>query len=239
MKPSKSRYYCPEAQRHKILFESEKKAEDFIRYNNEEIRKATGYAPVRSYQCIACDGWHVTSSSEVRDLPIKTEMVIQAFREAQEEEKKRKEQAAAVRQEWRDRLEAAAANLQMQIDVIKEQIDNKGDKNIVISLIEEAFQVFARLGKAAKFRKHKRDLERELYRLEFGAEQLPDDAESNILVQIQTIEYLLEIKSDKALIHHIINETAKALRTSRNTVFVKYSNVQLEGKLNRLKSLVQ
>ena len=62
MKPVRNRRYCNGCNRSKILFESEEKANNFIRYNSEEILAENGKAPVRSYYCHFCGGWHVTSS---------------------------------------------------------------------------------------------------------------------------------------------------------------------------------
>lgn len=45
-----------------MLFESEQKADNFIRFNAEAVAEATGKAPVRSYYCALCCGWHVTSA---------------------------------------------------------------------------------------------------------------------------------------------------------------------------------
>lgn len=56
--------YCAESRKNKILFESEKKANDFIRYNSETIENENGYAPVRAYYCEICGGWHLTSLEE-------------------------------------------------------------------------------------------------------------------------------------------------------------------------------
>jgi DNA polymerase-3 subunit delta' len=46
-----------------MLFKSEKKAENFIKYNSDEILNETGIAPVRAYYCPFCGGWHITSSA--------------------------------------------------------------------------------------------------------------------------------------------------------------------------------
>lgn len=61
MKPTKNKVFCHECGRPKILFESEKKANNFIKFNSQEIINDTGRAPIRSYFCIVCNGWHVTS----------------------------------------------------------------------------------------------------------------------------------------------------------------------------------
>lgn len=60
MKPSKNKVFCYDCGRIKMLFESEKKANTFIKFNSEEIEDSNGFAPVRSYFCAACNGWHVT-----------------------------------------------------------------------------------------------------------------------------------------------------------------------------------
>lgn len=64
MKPKKNRYFCQDARRTKMLFETEGSAKRFIQFNAEEILEEEGKAPVRAYFCISCAGWHVTSKSE-------------------------------------------------------------------------------------------------------------------------------------------------------------------------------
>jgi hypothetical protein len=90
MKPTKSKIYCFDCGRHKILFESEKKAETFMKFNNEEIETESGYSPNRAYYCISCNGWHVTSG-EKRNVKSKTEIVLDLYREEAAEKKKRTE----------------------------------------------------------------------------------------------------------------------------------------------------
>lgn len=67
MKPSKNRIFCIECQRPKMLFETKSKAINFIKYNSHEIMEENGVAPIRTYLCKSCGGWHVTSSS--RPIP--------------------------------------------------------------------------------------------------------------------------------------------------------------------------
>ena len=62
MRPTKNRVYCYGSQRSKMLFESKAKADNFIAYNSEGILEENGKAPVRSYYCELCGGYHVTSN---------------------------------------------------------------------------------------------------------------------------------------------------------------------------------
>ena len=59
-KPSKNRIYCPECRRSKMLFESETKANTFIKFNKDNIENGD---KLRSYFCVCCVGWHITHST--------------------------------------------------------------------------------------------------------------------------------------------------------------------------------
>lgn len=55
MKPNINRMtYCIGCRRPKMLFEEKKKADNFIRFNKDEIFEENGKAPVRSYYCAFC-----------------------------------------------------------------------------------------------------------------------------------------------------------------------------------------
>lgn len=79
MKPIKSRIYCPECGRQKILFETEKKALNFIKFNSEEIEEESGRAPIRTYYCEFCGGWHVTSSTHYSESKTSANAFIKAY----------------------------------------------------------------------------------------------------------------------------------------------------------------
>lgn len=64
MKPTNNRIYCIGCRHTKILFESEAKAVNFIKFNKEEIALNSKKVPQRAYYCSFCCGWHVTSVSE-------------------------------------------------------------------------------------------------------------------------------------------------------------------------------
>jgi len=81
MKPKRNRIFCHDCNRYKTLFESESKADNFIKFNHEEIEACSGHAPNRSYYCRSCAGWHVTSKQEYDDsLPSLTDKVLDAYR---------------------------------------------------------------------------------------------------------------------------------------------------------------
>ena len=83
MKPNKSFVYCTNSNRRKMLFETEKKAENFMKFNNEEIKKESGYSPQRSYYCMFCDGWHITSKEKQLTLTTKEKLVKRYIQEHQ------------------------------------------------------------------------------------------------------------------------------------------------------------
>jgi len=62
IKPSKSLVYCYACKRRKMLFGEQSEADNFIKYNHGGILEENGKAPVRSYYCELCCGYHVTSN---------------------------------------------------------------------------------------------------------------------------------------------------------------------------------
>lgn len=80
MKPTRNRIFCHECQKHKMLFQSQKSADNFILFNHDGIYESTGFAPIRSYFCPACNGWHVTHIHQYEEKPIsEMERAIAAF----------------------------------------------------------------------------------------------------------------------------------------------------------------
>lgn len=60
-----NRVFCACCGKTKYLFESQAQADNFIKFNSEMIESKNGYAPIRSYECPICGGWHVTSQEEI------------------------------------------------------------------------------------------------------------------------------------------------------------------------------
>ncbi len=75
MKPKK-RIFCPYCGYLKMLFETEKKANLYLKYNADDVLEENGRKPIRSYYCEACGGWHVTSSKYFRDVKEKDKRTL-------------------------------------------------------------------------------------------------------------------------------------------------------------------
>lgn len=63
MKPTKNQIFCVACGRPKMLFETKAKADNFIKFNSSEIMEESDKAPIRSYYCEICGGYHVTSNN--------------------------------------------------------------------------------------------------------------------------------------------------------------------------------
>lgn len=79
MKP-KNRVMCPDSMKQKMLFETERKANDFIKWNGGEIDTHGGV--LRPYYCPACCGWHITHQRHKEEYDTRTERMITAFNKA-------------------------------------------------------------------------------------------------------------------------------------------------------------
>jgi len=99
MKPVKNRFFCKDCGKIKMLFETEKKAENFIKFNSEKIEEESGFKPERTYFCIACNGWHVTHTKENLNTKSKTEKLLDFYNYEIEQKALRKTQQQAFRKE--------------------------------------------------------------------------------------------------------------------------------------------
>lgn len=156
MKPSRGRAYCREAQRLKIFFETERKAENFIKFNHADMIQESGFAPTRWYYCIACDGWHVSSSRRFKNAANKTELVIEAFTQEttptrhvpQADAKDNipktivpqiiKKSAILTPEEKIDRLKEVLKKISQRIPTIAVLLDQKSEKILIHNFIDES-----------------------------------------------------------------------------------------------------
>jgi hypothetical protein len=86
MKPTKNKIFCKDCGRVKMKFETKIEADTFISFNSENIESENGYSPDRSYYCMFCGEYHVTSKNDVINIKSKTERIIELYN--QDKEKK-------------------------------------------------------------------------------------------------------------------------------------------------------
>ena len=78
MPKPKNRVFCRDCRRPKLLFETEKKAETFIRFNGDEVNSG-GDSELRVYYCTACCGYHITSKPFDPGYDRRTDRAIRAY----------------------------------------------------------------------------------------------------------------------------------------------------------------
>lgn len=84
MKPRKNHIMCPDCGKQKMLFETERKAQDFLRWNSDEI---PGGESLRPYYCKACCGWHLTHVRHRAKYDSRMDERISAYRESESGQK--------------------------------------------------------------------------------------------------------------------------------------------------------
>jgi len=131
--------YCRETRRQKILFESESKADNFIKFNADEIRESSGYAPVRSYYCISCGGWHVTHLPEFRLEKTVSEIMTDKINEITEYRKKVHAEVSPQRKEIKRQNALIIDNIKSSFENIREFADS-GDNEKAKATLHEAYR---------------------------------------------------------------------------------------------------
>ena len=79
MKPNKCRVMCPDCGRPKMLFETEKKAMAFLKYNGDAVNP-DGTREMRVYYCPGCCGYHISSHRYNGDNR-NTDRMIETYRQ--------------------------------------------------------------------------------------------------------------------------------------------------------------
>ena len=125
MKPTKNRFFCNDCGKIIMLFETEKKAEYFIKFNKDEIEEETGYKPERTYFCIACNGWHITSQKDDLHKKSRTEKVEDLYHKSIEHKAliaaQKQELINAKKREKNAEKDLAAAQWKERILLAKKQ----------------------------------------------------------------------------------------------------------------------
>lgn len=68
---------CPDCGRPKMLFETESKAKNFIKFNGSDVEYR---GELRTYYCPACGGYHISSKEHKKNYDSQTERLIDAYR---------------------------------------------------------------------------------------------------------------------------------------------------------------
>jgi hypothetical protein len=141
-----------------MLFETEKKAETFIKFNSEEIEAETGFKPERSYFCIACNGWHITHQKEILNIPSRTERIENLYH-------KEKEQKALIKTQKRVEFKQSIENIEKYIAILE---DSKENKDKCGEILNKAFEELDKVKSVytyiacQKTKKRKQDIEEKL-----------------------------------------------------------------------------
>lgn len=75
-KKPKNRIMCPDCGKQKMLFETEAKANNFIKFNKDDIDNGD---TLRAYYCTACCGWHISHVPFHKNMEGKTDQLIDAY----------------------------------------------------------------------------------------------------------------------------------------------------------------
>ena len=140
MKPSKNRVFCKDCGKTKMFFETEKKADNFIKFNGEEIMQESGFKPERSYFCIYCGGWHLTSQKENLNIKSRTERVVDRYLEDTEKLKLQENENALKRAENQDKFEETLSFLEKTLHTFFQMEENSKEFNETLQIIITEFE---------------------------------------------------------------------------------------------------
>lgn len=73
----KNRIMCPDCGRPKMLFETESKARNFIKFNGLDVEYR---GELRTYYCPACAGYHISSKEHKKNYDSQTDRLIDAYK---------------------------------------------------------------------------------------------------------------------------------------------------------------
>lgn len=79
MSKPKNRIFCPDCGKQKMLFESESKANSFIKWNKDSLINGD---KLRAYYCPACCGWHISHQKYHKDMDERTDKLIEYYNKA-------------------------------------------------------------------------------------------------------------------------------------------------------------
>ncbi|MBK8474487.1 MAG: hypothetical protein IPL33_21185 [Sphingobacteriales bacterium] len=142
MKPTKNRVFCNGCGRAKMLFETEKKADNFIAFNQGEIEMETGVAPKRSYFCLFCGGWHVTSMKEKNGIT-RREKLFEDYLEAKKAKKQEKANEVRMAEEAKKAKKQEKVNeVRMAEKVEKAEKQKKANEVRMAEKVEREWELW-------------------------------------------------------------------------------------------------
>ena len=101
---------CPECFKQKMLFDTQKQADNFIKWNGDDIDTHGG--ELRSYYCQACGGWHISSKPYKKVYEHSTENLIKRYeKDILLTEKAKKVELPDITQYTKDILEHLPADI--------------------------------------------------------------------------------------------------------------------------------
>lgn len=133
-----------------MLFETEKKAETFIKFNSGEIEKESGYKPERSYFCTYCGGWHVSSQKEYWAIQSRTEKVLDLYEQEKEKKAVLQAELTLVRTEKRKELKENLEKVEKYISILECSEKNATCYNETLDKAFEELEKIKRIGVAFK-----------------------------------------------------------------------------------------
>lgn len=128
MIPVKYRIFCPAAGRAKMSFESEKKANTYLKFNAQDYLEKKGVELARTYYCDSCFLWHVTSSKVKYNLQQSlTDRTIDAYKEVKEKRALLNVQNRELRKIARKATADALSDFEEKISIIRKMIKGNRD----------------------------------------------------------------------------------------------------------------
>lgn len=122
-----------------MLFETEKKAETFMKFNSSEIESEMGYRPERSYYCAYCGGWHLTSKRENLTVQSTTEKVLNLYEQEKERKRLKQEKIALLEAEKREKLKEKYVLIREYISILE---STEKDTDYYREILNKALQEF-------------------------------------------------------------------------------------------------
>ena len=213
-----------------MLFESESKANNFLKFNGEEILNETGKTPLRSYYCVFCCGWHLTSnpSKEVGEhieeaLKKKVE-IISEINENNKLNRKRKKSEEKALEEIRIKNQITAKLEDFHVYLMTGRFDEAEDALVSCSLdIDDLQSLEITHANADK----KIEKGRSLLRVYYDMQRASEDTRQKILKL--TNPSSLQLQARSAIINlKVVEQVNEVVKNTDNLVYCEDDGIVKE-----------